>query len=135
MKKLDVSDLVGGTYKAGGNDREIGIDCLAASRLVAQRIYPDLAPEELPLDEAAFAAREAMDRGAHRWKLVGKSRASATRLGDIVVSKCGPEVGVSILVDEAGGQVLSAYPGEGIVVRSILSVHGVEGVYRRSRAP
>ena len=93
-------DLVGLRYRKAGTDPATGVDCLWAARAALERIFPDLRPEEFPLDKAAALE---MSESADAWIRVP----SACELGDVVFG-LQPEPWVAVLVDPVGRYCFTA---------------------------
>lgn len=132
-RTIDIEDLLGTKYLLGGRDPRSGLDCLATSRLVLERIYPDFAPGELPVHPDEVAAVLAnVDAGAHRWRRVGTSSSAADRVGDVLHGiRADGRAYVAVLVDDVGRIAVTAMPVGGVQRLAVWKIHGVQAVYRR----
>ena len=121
-----MQDLVGLPYAFGGTDPATGVDCLWAVRQALQRIFPDLTPEECPLEHEAGLA---LARGCPRpWKLVSWP----SKLGDVLFGEH-PEPWVAVLVDVEGRNVFTAPPTRGTAVLNLRALGPHKAILRRQR--
>lgn len=121
---VDLRGLVGLPYKSGGSSQWMGVDCLWAARAALERIFPDLRPEELPLDrDAALALVTGTDTG---WKHVRWP----TLIGDVIYG-VQPEPWVATLVQKQDLLVFTALPARGTVVVPLRKLGRYVHVMRR----
>ena len=135
MKSVATIDLEGAPYLYGGRDPAVGVDCLFTARTVLARIYPDLAPSELPLDaQEAEAAMGLANDGKHRWRRVPMN--GPLRVGDVIYTVRGDDhlPGTAVVVSENGPLVLTALPEVGVRKCTYRSLRGVKAIYRRGSA-
>lgn len=129
----DLTDLLGRPYKLGGTDLATGVDCLFTSQQTLLRIFPGMAPEELPCtpDEQAAAITAARE-GASRWELVGENIFSATTEGDLIVGeRPNGHRFTAVLFDAETRRVITAVPDRGVLVLPTHRLPGTRQVFRR----
>lgn len=127
-------DLIGLRYAARGTDPTTGVDCAWASRRALERIFPDFAAEDFPLDAVEEAAALALARAgkSSRWERVGGNVFAAMREGDLLLgTRDGGETFAAVLIDAERHDVLTALPGHGVTRMARSKLRGVTDVLRR----
>ncbi len=120
---ISMLDLVGLRYRKAGTDPATGVDCLWAARAALERIFPDLRPEEFPLDKAA--ALEASEN-ADVWVRVD----APCVLGDVVLG-VEPEPWVAVLVDPVGRYCFTASRARGTHLVFQGNLGAIHSTFRR----
>lgn len=130
--KLELVDIMGLRYRAGGTDRASGVCCLWTVHTVAARIFPDFDPAELPLrDEDIVEAVRRMGEGLARWRPIATNWTAADRLGDVIAGEEEGHGYCAIVIDAVGRIACSANEKRGVFCGPVRALRGVSAVYRR----
>lgn len=130
---VELTDIIGLPYRAGGTSRATGVCCLWTVRTCAERIFADFDPSELPLTDDEVSLALARDgAGLARWRVVGTSWVAASKLGDILRGDKDGESFCAIVVGAASRTVCTANAERGVFRCAARALQGVTTVYRRS---
>jgi hypothetical protein len=129
-RKPDVEDLIGAPYLLGGRSRLEGLDCLATSRIVLGRIFPDFGAGELP-DSDDDIERAITGSAGLRWRFIGDNTAAANRVGDLIFGRRDVQAYVAVAIDRGGLCAITACGLHGVHTCPMRFLKDVAAIFRR----